>query len=99
MNKFSKSEIMKKAHMLKKVMGYKTFSEALKHSWQVVKAEVIEKEQNAKREAVFAKWKAEGEAKRKAEIAKEKENREKSGLSVHESKMISYYQNNTYNGD
>lgn len=97
---YNKSEIMKRAHSLKKSIGYKTFSEALKHSWSFAKAEIGEREQDAKREAVYAQWRAEGEAKRQAEIKAEREKIKASGMDLHTYTMTNYYnERRRYYGD
>lgn len=96
---YNKSEIMKRAHSLKKSIGYKTFSEALKHSWSFAKAEIGEREQDAKREAVYAQWRAEGEAKRQAEIKAEREKIKASGMDLHTYTMTNFYNGYGYKGD
>ena len=97
--RYNKSEIMKRAHELKIMMGYDTFSQALKHSWQVAKNEVREREQDAKNEAIYAIWRAEAEAKRKAEIEAEKARFEASGMDFHTYTMTNFYDGYGYKGD
>lgn len=98
-SKYNKSEIMKRAHELKIMMGYDTFSQALKHSWSVAKNEVREREQDAKNEAIRAIWRAEAEAKRKAEIEAEKAIFEASGMDLHTYTMTNFYNGYGYKGD
>lgn len=97
--RYNKSEIMKRAHELKIMMGYDTFSQALKHSWSVAKNEVREREQDAKNEVVYAQWRAEAEAKRKAEIEAEKARFEASGMDLHTYTMTNFYNGYGYKGD
>lgn len=97
--RYNKSEIMKRAHELKIMMGYDTFSQALKHSWLVAKNELREREQDAKNEAIYALWRAEAEAKRKAEIEAEKARFEASGMDLHTYTMTNFYNGYGYKGD
>lgn len=99
MKTYNKSEIMKRAHQLKKAIGYDTFSQALKHSWLVAKNEAREVEQRAAQEAIYATWAAQAEAKRKAEVEAENARIAESGLDLHAYTMRNYYSTNRYNGD
>ncbi len=90
---------MSNAWKLKAMMGYSSFSQALKHAWLVAKNEVRERENEAKNEAVRAEWKAKADAKRKAEIEKEKSLITTSGMDLHTYSMKSYYAKHAYNGD
>lgn len=90
---------MKQAWKLKSMMGYSSFSEALKHAWLVAKNEVKEREIEAKNEAIRAHWKAEADAKRKAVADAEKAKITASGLDLHAYTMSNYYARHTYNGD
>lgn len=95
---YNKSEIMKRAHQLKRIMGYDTFSQALKHSWLVAN-EVREREQDAKNAAIRAMWAAQHDAKRKAEVEAENARIAASGMDIHTYRMTEYYANNAYTGD
>lgn len=88
---YNKKEIMKRAWELKTLMGYSIFSQALKHSWLVAKNEAIDKEQEVKRNAIYATRKAIYEA----EEAKRTEEYNRNYIPG----PSRYYANNTYNGD
>ena len=59
-----------------------------------------EKESKTQREAVYAQWRAEGEAKRQAEIKAEREKIKASGMDLHTYTMTNYYnERRRYYGD
>lgn len=99
MTTYNLSSIMKRAHELKRMMGYDTFSQALKHSWLVAKNEAREREEDAKRAAIYAQWRAEAESKRKAEIEVENARFEASGMDLHTYTMTNFYNSYGYKGD
>lgn len=90
--KINRSEIMKQAHYLRKEMKM-TMSAALKQVWYVIKYQIEEAKRNAARLAQYAKWEAEGEAKRQAQILANK------SRNTQYASMDSYYANGAYSGD
>lgn len=97
--RYNRSSIMTNAWKLKAMMGYSSFSQALKHAWLVAKNEVIERESEAKKEAIREEWRAKAEAKRIAEVDAEKALIAASGMDLHTYSMSNYYAKHTYNGD
>lgn len=97
--KINRSELMKRAHSLKKVMGYETFSQALKHSWLIAKNELEEKRRNVENEAIRQIWKKQAEAKRQAERQIEENKFVTSGLDFHTYTMTNLYKSVVNTGD
>ena len=100
-SKYNKSEIMKEAHNLYKAnkrFGW-NFSKSLASAWNNTKLRLKAIEVEAKNEAIRAMWKAQHEAKIKAETEVENNTLQESGMNLHTYRMTNYYANNRYNGD
>lgn len=95
-----KSELMKEAHRLyKSNKNIWSFGKSLSVAWHNAKMRIKNAEIEAKNEAIRAMWKAEAEAKRKAEIEAENAKVLASGMDLHTYTMTNYYANQTYTMD
>lgn len=98
-NRYNKSEIMKEAHRLYKCNKPMGWSWSLSVAWSNTKTRILNEEVEAKNEAIRAMWKAQAEAKRKAELEAEERRFKDSGMDLHTYTMTNYYNGYGYKGD
>lgn len=99
--KYNKSEIMKEAHNLYKSNNHFgwSFSKSLSVAWDNAKMHIKNAKVEAKNEAIRAMWKAQAEAKHKAEIEAENARFIASGMDLHTYTMTNFYNGYGYKGD